>query len=329
MGQGQVIGDKGLNLRAELPYIGAQSPHECRMSSLPHIFDRSLLARRLDRAADGFAQAQFLRERAIEDVILTLSAINRRFEVALEIGARDGAFGRAIVGTPVAGKIGLLIEGELSVGLSARQSGVARLIMDEEALPFGDDSLNLIVSSLTLHSVNDLPGALVQIRRALTPDGLFVASLFGGETLKELRGCLMEAELEVRGGYGPRVAPFAEAPDLIDLLKRIGFAIPVVDSDRVSVSYDHPLALLRDLRAMGESNILHDRPRTGLNRAILARMAELYFERFADDEGRITATFEIITISGWKPHESQQKPLKPGTAKVRWAEALGVEEGKL
>ena len=299
------------------------------MSSPPRLFDRRLLARRLDRAASGFAQAQFLRDRAIEDLIETLIAINRHFNVALDIGARDGGFGRAVAGTRVADKIGLLIEADLSSRLSAAQSGSARVMLDEETLPFGDDSLNLVVSTLALHSVNDLPGALVQIRRALKPDGLFVASLFGGETLRELRTCLMEAELEVRGGYGPRIAPFAEAPDLIDLLKRIGFAMPVVDSDRVTVTYDHPLALMRDLRAMGESNILLDRPRKGLNRAILMRATELYFARFADAEGRIKATFEIINLSGWKPHESQQKPLRPGSAKMRLADALGVEEGKL
>ncbi len=139
----------------------------------------------------------------------------------------------------------------------------------------------------------------------------------------------MEAELEVRGGYGPRIAPFAEGPDLIDLLKRTGFSMPVVDSDRVEVSYEHPLRLLADLRAMGEGNVLADRPRKGLNRAILQRMAELYVKRFADAEGRVTATFEIITLSGWKPHESQQKPLKPGSAKTRLADALGVKETKL
>ena len=269
------------------------------MSLPPRLFDRNLLATRLDRAAPGFAQAQFLRDRAIEDTIETLSAINRQFDVALDMGARDGGFGRAIVGTPAAGKIGFLIEGELSSRLSAQQSGSARLIMDEEALPFGDDSLNLIVSSLALHNVNDLPGVLVQVRRALRPDGLFIGTLFGGETLKELRGCLMEAELEVRGGYGPRMAPYAESPDLIDLLKRTGFNMPVVDSDRVTVSYEHPLRLMADLRAMGESNVLHQRPRKGLNRAIIEKMCALYFERFADEEGRVPATFEIITLTGW------------------------------
>jgi SAM-dependent methyltransferase len=292
----------------------------------PRLFDRSLLARRLDRAAKGFAQARFLKSRAAEDMVETLGAINRHFDLALDIGARDGAFAEALRGSGAAAKIGLLIESDLS----DRFTGAGpRLVMDEEQLPFGDDSLNLIVSGLSLHTVNDLPGTLIQIRRALQPDGLFIGALFGGETLKELRLCLMEAELEVRGGYGPRIAPFAEGADLIDLMKRSGFAMPVVDSDRVEVTYDHPLKLLADLRAMGESNILIDRPRKGLNKAILAKMSELYFERFGNDEGRVPATFEIVTLSGWKAHESQQKPLKPGSAKTRLADALGVKETKL
>ncbi len=299
------------------------------MALPPKLFDRALLARRMTRASAGFTQAQFLRERSIEDMIETLSAINRKFDVALDMGARDGQFGRAIKNTVVADKVGLLVEGELTAALSAQQGGSARLLMDEEALPFGDDSLNLIVSALVLHGVNDLPGVLVQVRRALKPDGLFIGSLFGGETLKELRACLMEAEIEVRGGYGPRIAPYAESPDLIDLLKRTGFTMPVVDSDRVVVSYEHPLRLMADLRAMGESNILFERPRKGLNRAILAKATELYFARFADGEGRISATFELITLSGWKAHGSQQKPLRPGSAKMRLADALGVSEGKL
>jgi len=296
---------------------------------LPRLFDRQLLARRLDRAANLFAQAQFLKERAVEDALHTLNVINRHFDLALDIGARDGSFGRALVASPAAAKVGRLIEADLSQRFSAQQSGTARLVMDEEYLPFGDNSLNLVVSTLALHTANDVPGVLVQIQRALQPDGLFIASMFGGETLKELRSCLMEAELEVRGGYGPRIAPFPEAPDLIDLLKRTGFNMPVVDSDRVEVSYEHPLKLMADLRAMGESNVLIDRPRKGLNRAILARASQLYFERFADDEGRIPATFEIITLSGWKAHESQQRPLRPGSAKMSLAEALGVKEGKL
>ena len=277
----------------------------------------------------NFAQAHFLRERAIADTLDTLSAINRHFDLALDMAAADGGFGRALGQSPVADKVGLLIEGELSERLLAQASGPARLIMDEEVLPFGDASLNLVVTVLGLHTVNDLPGVLVQSLRALKPDGLFIGSLFGGETLRELRSCLMDAEIEVRGGYGPRIAPFAESPDLIELMRRVGFAMPVVDSDRVAVTYDHPLRLMADLRAMAETNVLHERPRKGLNRALLHRAAELYAERFSDAEGRITATFEIITLSGWKPHESQQKPLRPGSAKMRLADALGVRETKL
>lgn len=293
----------------------------------PQLFDRALLARRLKRAARTFAQAAFLKERVSEDMLDTLAAINRRLDLALDLGVRGGVFGRLLARSPAADKVGLLIEADL-VPSMLPQTG-ARVALDEEALPFGDDSLNLIVSGLSLHMVNDLPGALVQILRALRPDGLFIGALFGGETLKELRACLMEAEVEVRGGYGPRLSPFAESPDLIDLLKRLGFAMPVVDSDRVSVSYEHPMRLLADLRLMGETNVLHDRPRKGLNRAILARMCDLYAERHSDAEGRVTATFEILTLSGWKPHESQQKPLRPGSAKVRLADALGVKENRL
>ena len=293
--------------------------------SAPQLFDRALLARRLRRAAPSFAQAAFLKERVSEDMLDTLSAINRSFPLALDLGARGGVFGRMLKDSPVAARIGLLIEADLT---DAMLPG-AGVVLDAEALPFGDERLNLIVSGLMLHAVDDLPGLLAQALRALAPDGLFIGALFGGETLKELRACLMEAEIEARGGYGPRIAPFAESPDLIALLKRIGYAMPVVDSDRISVSYEHPMRLLADLRRMGETNVLIERPRKGLNKAILTRMCELYAERFSDAEGRVTATFEIVTLSGWKPHESQQKPLRPGSAKMRLADALGVRENKL
>jgi len=290
----------------------------------PRLFDRQLLRRRLDRSARDFSTASFLKRRSAEDMLDTLAAINRRFEVALEIGRRDGSFAQLLAESPdVLPRIGFLIETDLSV------RNHPALVLDEEALPFGDDTLDLVVSALAFHTTNDLPGVLVQLRRALRPDGLLIASQFGGETLVELRRVLMEAELEVRGGTGARVAPFAEGPDCVDLLRRAGFNMPVVDTDKVVVSYAHPLSLLRDLRAMGETNILFDRPRKGLNRAILERAFELYAERYPHPEGGVRATFEIITLSGWKPHESQQKPLKPGSARVRLADALGVTEGKL
>lgn len=300
------------------------------MSTPPQIFDRNLLSRRLGRAAKGFAQvpfsqARFLKDRMVADQLETLSAVNRRFDNVLDIGARDGAFAAEAMQT---GQFGSIVSADPSAQmLSAAPEPKVQL--DDEVLPFDEDHFDLIVSSQSFHAVNDLPGVLVQVCRALKPDGLFIGAMFGGETLIELRQCLMEAELEVRGGYGPRISPFAEGADLIDLLKRTGFAMPVVDSDRVSVSYDNPLRLMADLRAMGETNILYDRPRKGLNKAIVARLCELYAQRFSDDEGRITATFEIITLSGWKPHESQQKPLKPGSAKMRLADAVGGKEVKL
>ncbi|HRO03438.1 MAG TPA: methyltransferase domain-containing protein, partial [Terricaulis sp.] len=203
-------------------------------------------------------------------------------------------------------------------------SGGAQL--DPEALPFAEASFDLIVSPLALHSVNDLPGALIQLRRALKPDGLLLAALFGGATLNELRLSLIEAEIELTGGAGPRVAPFADLQDLTHLMQRAGFALPAGDRDVVKVRYAEPMRLLADLRAMGETAALSERSPRGLSRRILARTFEIYAARFSDPDGRVRATFEIINLAGWAPHESQQKPLKPGSAKTRLADALGVKE---
>src|SRR6202167_1432886 len=197
---------------------------------------------------------------------------------------------------------------------------------DEEALPFGDATFDLIVSALTLQFVNDPPGVLVQIRRALKPDGLFLGALIGGETLTELRQAFAAAESEVEGGASPRVAPFADLRELGALLQRAGFALPVADVDRLTVRYDSVFGLMRDLRRMGATNVLNARRRVPLKRATLIRMAEIYAERFADDDGRVRATFEIVWLSGWAPHPDQQQPLKPGSAKTRLAEALGTRE---
>jgi SAM-dependent methyltransferase len=197
---------------------------------------------------------------------------------------------------------------------------------DEEHLPFRGERFDLAVSLLALQSVNDLPGALVQIRRALNPDGLFIGALLGGTTLNELRQAFTQAEAELEGGVSPRVAPFADVRDLGGLLQRAGFALPVTDSEVVRVRYGDPFALMRDLRLMGFTNSLSDRRKTPLRRATLLRMAQIYAERFADPDGRLPATFEIVWLSGWAPHESQQKPLRPGSAKMRLADALGVPE---
>ncbi len=204
-----------------------------------------------------------------------------------------------------------------------------RVVADEERLPFRAESLDLVASLLSLHWTNDLVGALVQIRRALRPDGLFIGALLGGATLTELRQALLIAESEIGGGAGARVSPFADGFDGAGLLQRAGFALPVADVDRVTVRYDHPIRLMADLRAMGETSVLLDRPRTPLSRRVLARTAEVYAERFALADGRIPATFEIVTLTGWAAHESQQQPLKPGSAKMRLADALNTVEHKL
>jgi len=297
----------------------------------PRIFDRDLHRRRLDRAAAGYAG--FLKARAADDAADRLSAVLHQFPLALDLGARDGAFARALAGTPAEQRVGTIIEADLSERM-LRSTGAAsraalRLVADEEWLPFAPESLDLVVSLLSLHWTNDLVGALVQIRRALKPDGLFIGALFGAATLTELRQSLIEAEAEVSGGAGLRVSPFADGYDMAGLLQRAGFALPVSDVDRVTVRYDHPLKLMADLRAMGETNALVDRADRPLSRPVLARAFEIYRQRFGLPDGRIPATFEILTATGWAPHPSQQQPLKPGSAKMRLADALGVVEHKL
>ena len=280
---------------------------------------------RLDRAAPRFAAANFLKARAAGDAVERLEAILRSFPLAVDLGARDGAFSAALAQSDARERIGLVIEADFSARMLAHRPGV-RVQLDEEALPFADESLDLVVSTLALHWVNDLPGAMIQIRRALKPDGLFMGALFGGETLTELRQSLTQAESELSNGAGLRIAPFADAFDGAGLLQRAGFALPVADVDRVVVRYANPLRLIDDLRAMGETNALVDRARQPLSRPVLARALEIYAERFADPDGRIRATFDVITLTGWAPHPDQQKPLKPGSAKMRLADALGVKE---
>lgn len=295
------------------------------MSGPPPLFDRALHRRRLDRAAPAFAD--FLKRRAADDMVFRLEGIMRRFPIAVDLGARTGAFAQALAASDAREKVDLLIETDLSAPMLAR--GGARLVADEERLPFRPDSLDLVVSSLSLHWTNDLIGALVQARLALKPDGLFIGAFFGGATLTELRQSLLAAEAELCGGASMRVSPFAEPSDAGGLLQRAGFALPVADVDRVTVRYAHPAELLRDLRAMGETSVLLERSRTPLTRRVLGRALELYAEQFTETDGRVRATFEIITVTGWSPHESQQKPLPRGSAKMRLADALGTTEHKL
>lgn len=295
------------------------------MTASPLLFDRALHRARLDRAAPAYAAADFLKERAAQDVVMRLETILRRFPVAVDLGARNGHFFKALEASDARANIDALIEADLS-GRMLGGRNTLRVVADEERLPFGDGTLDLIVSTLSLHWTNDLVGALIQIRRALRPDGLFVGAIFGGATLTELRQCLLAAESELTDGASMRVSPFADAIDAAGLLQRAGFALPVADVDRVKVRYSHPLKLLQDLRAMGETSVLLDRSRRPLSRKVLFRAMELYVERFAEPDGKVPATFEIVSVTGWAPHESQQKPLRPGSAKMRLADALGVKE---
>lgn len=276
-------------------------------------FEPRLVRQRKRRARATLRDAAFLHMGVAADLADRLEAIPRPFPHALAIGG-GGLFSEEVRTRPeLSARIGAIIETDLDV-------------IDPEHLPFAAEAFDLIVSPLALHWVNDLPGALIQLRLALKPDGLLLASLFGGETLKELRIALIEAESELAGGAGPRVSPFADLQDIAGLLQRAGFALPTADRDVLTVRYGEPMRLLADLRAMGEASALRERSPRGLSRRILARAFEIYRARYADENGRVRATFEILTATGWSPHESQQKPLRPGSAKTRLADALNTKE---
>ncbi len=294
------------------------------MADSPILFDRALLRRRRRRAL-ALGPCGFLLERVAEDAADRLATVLRQFDLALDLGTPGDSLRRALAAS---GKVGTIIAADALADRASRDDGTAALMVacDEEALPCRDASLDLVVSALSLQFVNDLPGTLVQIRRALKPDGLFLAALVGGDTLSELRQAFAIAEAEIDNGVSPRVAPFADVRELGSLLQRAGFALPVTDVDRLIVRYASPLALMHDLRRMGATNVLVERSRRPLKRAVLARMLESYGARFADADGRIRATVEILWLAGWAPHESQQQPLKPGSATRRLADALGTQE---
>ena len=290
------------------------------------LFDRPLARARLERAWRSRrpqSGADFLLSRATSELLERLSLIKRSFAVTLDLGAPGPHVAQALSASGSFGFVARLAPIAASVGRGAFASFVA----DEERLPIADASCDLIVSLLALQGVNDLPGAMIQPRRALRPDGLFIACLMAGDSLNELRQSLIIAESEIRSGASPRVAPFADVRALGGLLQRAGFALPVVDLDRVIVRYGDMIALMRDLRAFGATNVLNDRSRKPLRRDVLARAGQVYAERFADADGRLRATFDMVWLSGWAPHESQQKPLKPGSARMRLEDALKAGRG--
>jgi SAM-dependent methyltransferase len=286
------------------------------MSESPIVFDRSLHRRRRLRATT-LPPADFLLDHVAGELADRLGMVLRRFDIAVDLGTPGDAVRASLRKLDAVGTI---------VGADVIARGKPFVVADEEALPFRDTSLDLVVSGLALHFANDVPGVLAQIRRALKPDGLFVAALFGGETLIELRQAFAEAESEIDGGVSPRVAPFADLRQLGALLQRAGFALPVIDVERVIARYDSAFALMHDLRRMGATNPLVARRRVPLRRKTLMRMAEIYARRFADGDGRIRASFDVVWLSGWAPHPDQQQPLRPGSAKLRLAEALGTHE---
>lgn len=292
------------------------------MAEPSQLFDHMLHDVRRRRALGRRqSSADFLLRAAVDDLVERLGAVKREFPVAVDIATPLPLLAERLTATRQIGQV-VRID-RLPETLAETQLAV---VGDPEAIPFDNASLDLIVSALAFQFVSDVPGVLAQIRRALKPDGLMVLNMVGGDTLFELRECLTGAEVELTGGASPRVAPFADVRQLGALLQRAGFAIPVVDQDRLTVRYDDAFRLMHDLRAMGATNTLVERSRKPATRQMMLRTAEIYSERFADPDGRIRASFDIVSLSGWAPHESQQKPLRPGSARARLADALGVAE---
>jgi NADH dehydrogenase [ubiquinone] 1 alpha subcomplex assembly factor 5 len=293
------------------------------MTTQSDIFDRALLQRRRTRAAPRAGAHDFLLRHVGEDHAERLAIIRRTFAVALNLGAHTGTLSRRLRQLD---QIGLMIDADASAAMLAHCDGPL-LCADEEYLPFGTATLDLVVSGLALHLVNDLPGALIQIRHALKPDGLFLATLLGAGSLVELREALLIAETDLEGGAAPRVAPLADIRTLGGLLQRAGFALPVADADTVRATYPDPIALMHQLRAMGTSNALAREFRKPLTRRVLMHACEIYAERHPAPNGGVFASFEFVTLTGWAPAPTQQKPLRPGSATTRLADALGVPEG--
>jgi SAM-dependent methyltransferase len=282
----------------------------------PRIFDHALIdARRRRALARLDPGAAFLFNTIADEIGDRLAVVKRQFAVAADLSSPAS---------------GLAVRLAAQAGRTVRMDRIREtdpdVVGDPERLPFAPKSLDLIVSVLALQWCDDLPGALAQIRAALRPDGLLLAAFLGGETLTELRQSFAAAEAELSGGASPRVAPFTELRAAGALLQRAGFALPVIDQDRHVVRYDSALHLMRDLRAMGATNPLRERTRTPLARSLLMRTVAIYAERFSDPDGRVRATFDVISLSGWAPSTNQQKPLRPGSARMRLADALGVRE---
>ena len=279
--------------------------------SAPLLFDRALLRRRLARAEPG----NFIVDRVVEDMIDRLAVVLRRFERVADLGTPTPLLAQHLA-RPDVDVLRVAADEEPPC------AGLTTVVGEAERPPLRPGSVDLVVSALALQHVNDLPGALLQIRQALRPDGLFLGAWLGGNSLHELRSALAAAETELAGGISPRVAPFVEVRDGGRLLQRAGFALPVSDTDVFALRYDDLFGLMADLRRFGAANPLTARLRHPTARRLFLRAAEIYAARFADPDGRVRATIEILHVAGWAPHASQQKPLPPGSARMRLADAL-------
>src|SRR3989337_539555 len=285
------------------------------MSDERLLFDRRLLRARRASFAHEIEAREFLLAHVAREIAERVELMLRPFPLALDLGAHHGPLGRRVAELT---SVGEMIYAESAFALAALCPRPS-LVCDEDLLPFKEQSLNLVVSGLALHRVNDLPGALIQIRRALRPDGLFIAAALGSRPLHELREALIEAEAELHGGASPRVAPFADVREYGALLQRAGFALPVTDAELLTVTYPSPRELMREIRALGGGNVMAARRKVPLPRGTLERAEEIYRERHSTPAGKIAASFEFVYLTGWAPDASQPKPLAPRSAKGRLA----------
>ena len=303
------------------------------MTSLPkgspdnmQVFDRPLLRQRRARAIENFDDFSFLFETVADQLADRLSDIRHEFPVIADLGA-----GTSTMSDILSGRAGTKTVIGCDMAPAMARSSNCAIVADEDLLPFAPASLDAVVSNLSLQWVNDLPGALAQIRQALRPDGLFLAAVMGGQTLHELRDCLMQAEIEVYGGVSPRTSPLIDMHDMSALMQRAGFALPVVDRDTIEIDYASVFSLMHDLRGMAATNATLVREKRPVSRRLMLETARLYADKYPaiEAEEGISATFEVIYMIGWAPAANQQQPLKPGSAKIRLADALGSEEKKI
>lgn len=292
------------------------------MTDQMNIFDRAVLRLHRERAAANFAEHDFLFREIADRLDNRLDDFNRDFSIALDIGNSGSAMHRLLTNRD---QVGIVI-GCSPIEPTPPKLEIRTVVADEETLPFAAGKLDLVTSVLNFHWINDLPGTLAQIRRGLRPDGLLLVAMLGGDTLHELRRVMLEAEAEFEGGASPRISPFVDLSDAGALLQRAGFALPVVDLDTITITWPDAFALMRDLRGMGETNSVRARRKGFTRRETMFAAAKKYHELFADSDGRIPATFQIVYLTAWAPHENQQQPLRPGSGDKSLAKALDVEE---